>query len=115
MNTTMTRDSVTNLCAIVPGPSDGTRALERVESWEKTRAPVTAGERVTGVANGRLAQGVGEAQGARALEGGGAPHTARDDSTRASILTNLRCGAGIPVLAELSSELGWASENKISQ
>ena len=104
---------ITYLCTIVPGPSDGTRALESVQGREKTRAPVTAGERVAGVADGRLTEGVGEAQGTRALEGGGAPHTARDDSTRASILTNLRCGAGIPVLAELSSELGRASENKI--
>ena len=116
MNTVRTRDSVTCLCAIVPGPSDGTRALESVESREETRAPVTAGKSVTSIAHGRLTQGVGEAQGARALEGGGAPHTPWDHGTRASVLTYLfSSGAGVPVLAELSMKLRWASENKISR
>ena len=60
-----------------------------------------------------LAQGVGEAQRTRALEGGRAAGLL-DDDARASVLADLLAAvAGVPVLAQLARVLGRTSATKV--
>ena len=77
---------------------------------------MAAGEGVAGVAHRGLAQRVGEAQGAGALEGGGPPpgRVSWDHHAGAAVLTDLLPGAaGVPVLAVLAGQLWRAAEKNV--
>ena len=93
-------------------PAQGTGTGEGVQRGEVAAPPVTAGVGVAGVVHGGLAQGVGEAQGAGAGEGG---HLALVLVHHAapSVLADLLPGAaGVEVLAVFSNIFRGASSKQ---
>ena len=100
------------LLAELTSPAQGTGAGEGVQGGEVAAPSVTAGVGVTGIVHGGLTQGVGEAQGAGAGEGGDLAlvlvhHTAP------SILTDLlSSAAGVLVLTVFSNIFRGASSKQ---
>ena len=97
--------AVVLLSAVLASPAERTGAGEGVERGEVAGPSVTAGRRVTHVLHWGLAQGVGEAQGTGAGEGGD-PASVLVDHTAPSVLADLLPGAaGVEVLAVVSNIL----------
>ena len=98
------------LLAELTSPAQGTGASEGVQGGEVAAPSVTAGVGVTGIVHGGLTQGVGEAQGSGAGEGG---HLALVLVHHAapSVLADLLPGAaGVHVLTVFSNILRRTSD-----
>ena len=103
--------AVVLLSAVLAGPAQRTGAGEGAEGGEVTGAAVAAGGRVTDVLHRGLTQGVGEAQGAGAGEGG---HLALVLVHHAapSVLADLLPGAAWVEVLAVFSHILWGTSRR---
>ena len=93
-------------------PAQGTGTGEGVQRGEVAAPPVTAGVGVAGIVHGGLAQGVGEAQGAGAGEGGDLALVLVHHAAPSVLADLLPGAAGVEVLAVFSNIFRGASSKQ---